>query len=309
MREILLQWIPWGVDVIVDLQSVTGGLLDTVFRAITYLGQEHFLLVLMPFVFWAVDKPRGARLVVVFLLSEYLNVALKHAFALERPFVVSEQVRAKVVITGYSFPSGHAQGAATIWPSLAHIFQKRWLRVLAVILVVLIAFSRVYLGVHYPQDVIAGVLVGLLVVAVYFRVEPVLEAWVARQSLAWQLIGAVLLPGCLMLLVPAEAVFTVGGCMAGLGVGYALETRWLDFRPRPGMCRAAGRVVAGLVVVGVVYVGLKELFPSQGLPPIVGAFRALRYACVGLAAVLLAPWVFVTLGLATAGAAQLAQRT
>ncbi|OGO04280.1 MAG: hypothetical protein A2Y73_04075 [Chloroflexi bacterium RBG_13_56_8] len=301
VREVLLSWIPWGVDVIVDIQSVTGGFLDVIFRAITYMGQELLLMVLLSFVFWSVGKRQGLRLASVFLISAYLNVALKELLAIPRPFEVSQQVQRKVAIEGSAFPSGHAQGSATIWPSLAHIFSRRWMRWLAVIMIVLISFSRVYLGVHYPQDVIAGILVGLVIVAIYFRLEPSVVAQVAGRSLGWQLAGVIGVPSCLMLLVPVEQAFTIGGGMIGLGVGCLIEARWIDFVPTKGRWPTIGRLLVGLIAVTIVYGGLKLLFPAQGGFAVVAAFRVVRYVCVGLAATLVAPWIFVRLGLATKG--------
>jgi undecaprenyl-diphosphatase len=94
-----------------------------------------------------------------------LNNVLKLGFARPRPTVLEWQAHA----VSSSFPSGHAMSAAVVYGTVAYLAarlqQRRWARVatmvVAAIMIFLICLSRLYLGVHYPSDVLAGVLVGL----------------------------------------------------------------------------------------------------------------------------------------------------
>ena len=304
MHDALLRLIPWGIEIISAIQSwaVLSGAwryLDPAFRAITALGDEYFFLLLMPFLFFCIDKRHGARLAFLCLTSTYLNSLLKHLFRIPRPFDLStEIIHAKVAASGYAFPSNHAQSAATIWPSLALTFRRRWLTALSVVLVALISFSRVYLGVHYPQDVIAGIMIGLLYVAIYFSLEPPIEAWLGRQQLSTRLALAIALSMLMAIILPVRDGFLVAASMMGLAVGYTLERRWLDSAPRPGLPLGVGRLVVGMVVLGTMYWGLRGLSPQRGTSLVVGMFCVIRYTSVGLGATLLCPWLFLKLNLA-----------
>jgi len=287
----------------VAIQSAAGTALDPIFRCITFLGYRYAFLLLLPCLYWCVGKRRALHIALVLLLSAYLNEALKHIFQIPRPFVLSSAVQAKVTATGYAFPSGHAQIAATIWPWMARTFRKRWMTPLAVALVLLISFSRAYLGVHYPQDIIAGMGVGLILVGLFSWLLPHLEAWSARSSFGLQLASALLLPVVLVALLPTEDTLRIAPALAGLGAGYLLERRWIDFGNGPSLGQAAGRMAVGLALLAGVFFGLKAALPSDGVQTWVSTSRALRYALVGLTATLLAPWLFVRLNLARAGAA------
>ncbi|MGC9361249.1 MAG: phosphatase PAP2 family protein, partial [Anaerolineae bacterium] len=155
MREALLSWLPWNIRIIVAIQQASPAWLDLVMRLITYLGSTYFFLVLLPIVYWMRPVP-GMQLAVLVLASAYVNTAAKTLVAIERPFMVSDEVIGKVATSYYAFPSGHAQLAASTWPMLASIVRKHWFTALSVLLVLLIGLSRVVLGVHYPQDVLGG---------------------------------------------------------------------------------------------------------------------------------------------------------
>ncbi len=303
MHDLLMRLVPWGVQVIVSIQTAAGTSLDGFFRLITSLGADAFLLVLLLPLLWCTNKQAMLRLIVLFLFSGYLNAVIKEILAIPRPFVVSAAVQAKTTATGYSFPSGHAQTAATLWPTLALTFRRRWLTVLAIVLVILISFSRVYLGVHYPQDIIAGIVLGLLIVWLSRKVGPLLEGWFVHRSLGVQLALAVAVPLLAMLSVPSVDALTAAGTMMGLGVGAILERQWLDFEPIRRWPTLIAQVLVGLAVVGAIYLGLSVLAVGDGQALLAAAWRVTRYACLGLGGALVCPWLFVRLGLARRGQA------
>lgn len=303
MGELLQAWNQWGIAFIVALQARTGGILDLVFTLITGMGDELFYLFLLPFLFWCVGKRQGMHIAALLFLSVFINHLLKLTFANPRPFVVSADVIAKVSVGGYSFPSGHAQNAAAIWPALAFMFRRRWVAVLAAVCTVLIAFSRVYLGVHYPHDVIVGALVGLLIAYAYVRLAPALESWVARWSIGWQLVMVLLLTLVRSLSVIDDDALTLGGSVCGIGLGYILEQRTLRFQPKANWRNRLLSLGLGLAIVAVVYVGMKIIAPTAN-ETIAAAFQFVRYMSVGLTAVYVVPWVLVKTSLADAPAAR-----
>jgi membrane-associated phospholipid phosphatase len=282
-------WILWGTRVIQSVQALGSPLLDALFKAITLLGDEKIALFVVPFLYWALDKALALRMGFLYLGSAYVNTVLKAVFAVPRPS--PSAVRVIVPAEGYSFPSGHAQTTATVWGYLASQVRKAWFWAVTAVLIALVGLSRVYLGVHYPQDVIVGTLIGLMLVGVY---NWLLGSYAGRIRISFPAKLAVALAVPLILLaLHAEAdTGSSMGTLLGLGVGVSLEGEHVRFSSAGPWSKRIARFLAGLAVLLGLYFGLKGALP-EGL-----LFRTTRYALIGLWASLGAPWMFVKLGLA-----------
>jgi membrane-associated phospholipid phosphatase len=297
MREALLSWLPWNIRLIVAIQQASPAWLDLLMRLITYLGSTYFFLVLLPVVYWMRPLP-GMQLAVLVLASAYVNTLVKTLMAIERPFVISSEVVGKVAASHYAFPSGHAQLAASTWPMLASVIRKRWFTALSIVLILLIGISRVLLGVHYPQDVLAGWALGLTIYLLHEAlVEPV-DGWVARRGLGTHLALAIGIPLALTLLLPMEDTTTATGALLGMGIGFALNAHAGRFAPRGGLTGAIGRTALGLLLVGVAYLVPELLLGEPAQPWAALLLRMTRYALVSLTGTLVAGWCFVRLELA-----------
>jgi membrane-associated phospholipid phosphatase len=189
----------WGINLIMAIQQVHGPGPDSIFRGITFSGEEQFYLLLLPLILWCFDYSFGAVLAVFFLLSGSLNVTLKDLLQQPRPFNLNPGLKLSQA-TGYGLPSGHAQLSVTVWGAVADKVQRPWFWVLAVVLMLLIGFSRVYLGVHFPTDVLAGWIIATLLLAIYIRFSLRMVKWLADRHLGLQLLLAAGVP--LILLVP-----------------------------------------------------------------------------------------------------------
>jgi len=288
----------WGLDVIRTVQLVAGPALDTVFKAITFLGEEEFFLILLPLIFWCVDFAVGVRLAIAFLLSTYVNTGLKDLFAHPRPFEFDPTVQRHTTgVGGYGLPSGHSQSAVVVWGTLAAGFRKAWLWVVAILFIVLIGFSRIYLGVHFPTDVLGGWAVGAVFLAIYLPLEPRVAAWLKRAGLAVQLALAMAVPLVLLLIYHTDDTVKPMAVLAGMGVGIALTRQVAPFSATGPLWQRAMRFLVGAVGLLIFYFGLKLVFPAEG-EPFYFAMRAVRYVLVGLWAGLGAPWLFRRLRLA-----------
>jgi membrane-associated phospholipid phosphatase len=302
--EQLLGLQTWGTDLILAAQSISSGFLDTFFKAITWLGNREAYLVILTLIYWCINRSWGARLLVLTMLSSWFNEALKSLFDLPRPDPT--RVRQLVSEASFGFPSNHAQtGGVIIWGYLAAKVRRTWFSVLAVAMIILIGLSRVYLGIHFPQDVIGGWILGIVILLVWLRFEDRLAVWWHGLPAQRQALVAVAGPLALMLLTPADSASrypnetgaTLAGILMGAGLGTILENRTVRFRVDGSLGRRLLRYLVGIVLVGALYFGgalLPELHP-WGLD--IG-LRVLRYALVGLTAVWLAPWLFVKLRLA-----------
>jgi membrane-associated phospholipid phosphatase len=292
----------WGVDVIVAIQAIHSPMVDVFFNGVTSLGSEEFYLFLLPLLYWCIDKRLAQRLAYLFLFSAYSNAALKGLFRHPRPFEFDPRVLKLDWVPadelGYGFPSGHSQSAITAWGYLAVWVGRRWMWMLAATLVILVAFSRMYLGVHFPTDVLGGLLIGGVWLGLFVVIEPRLEHWLSRQTFGLQIGLALVVPAALLLAYSSGDATAAMGTLIGLGVGIVVEGRAVRFSPGGPIWQRAARFVVGVVGILILREGLKLVFPGEGEALYV-FFRVFRYSLVGLWAALAGPWVFQRLDLAS----------
>ena len=136
--------------------------------AITEFGGETVFLVLALMVFWCLDKQRGYLLMSVGFTGTVFNQFLKLCFRIPRPWVLDPGFtpveQAVPDAHGFSFPSGHSQSSVGTFGSLAVTARNRAFRWVCIAMAVLVPFSRMYLGVHTPKDVLTGVAISLALV-------------------------------------------------------------------------------------------------------------------------------------------------
>ncbi len=160
-----IQYLLW----LQEIRNATGGAFDEFFNALSKFAVD--VLPFLPFViFWGVDKKWGYIFLTNHWLGELINGLIKLTVCAYRPWIRSDLIEpagdSKTAATGYSFPSGHTRTASSIYGTV-FTWQKdkrKWIRVLCVILILLTAFSRNYLGVHTPQDVIVGFLESVIII-------------------------------------------------------------------------------------------------------------------------------------------------
>ncbi len=308
MGEWLESLLPWGTDVIVWAQSHSPAWLDSIFRAFTTLGYEEIYLVFLPLVYWCVHKQVGAALGYISLATAWINSLVKYIFLLPRPSDPRIVMRAPRLEVSPSFPSGHAQNAVANWGYLAYRLRGWGAWVAAFILMAGIGLSRVVLGVHFPQDVIGGWLIGAVLLAGYAWAAPVAGRWLARRPARIQISLAVAVPVALIFLspsdaggfYPAEGIVTPLAAMAGLGVGLVMERSLVGFSVEGVWWRRLVRFLLGILVTAVFYLVPRLLLPSDAEVPysLEVTVRFVRYALVGWAMTFLCPWLFVRLRLA-----------
>lgn len=143
---------------------------DNFFSVITYIGQETFFCVVLIAVLWCFDKKWGYRLFLTYVMGTGLNQLLKAIFVIPRPWVLDNKFTivesAREAASGYSFPSGHTQGATMLLGTMACWLKKWYITIICAFLTILVGVSRMYLGVHTPLDVGVGLGAGIVVLAV-----------------------------------------------------------------------------------------------------------------------------------------------
>ncbi|QFP76355.1 phosphatase PAP2 family protein [Deinococcus sp. AJ005] len=254
--------------------------MESFWLAVTNLGRDEVFIVVLALYTWLWNPAGGRNLGVVFAGSYLVNSALKYGLNVPRPFasdpgLVSEAARATA--GGPSLPSGHAQMSATLWAGIAMQVRRPGMWVAAAVLIALISVSRLALHVHFPSDVMVGLLLGGIAAAVAGRVAfPDAGTWRWAVPVVALLIATVLPAG-----TPRE-----------FGTGLGLFAGFWYARPNFAPPRdLAGRLIVGvlgLLMVFIVFFGLGAL-PSAIKD--IGLVRALRYAVLVVVAVEVVPAV------------------
>jgi membrane-associated phospholipid phosphatase len=301
----------FGLDLIRALQSFSPAL-DAPMHFLSFLGGTEFFLIAIPLLYWTLDSRLGIR-VFLALLCAYLVVAmLKLSLQQPRPYWLGA-VQGLATEPDYAVPSGHASNAMVVFGYLAARTAWRNLRPIAGALIVLVGLSRLYLGVHFPHDVVAGWLVGALVLFAFFRWSEPVAAWLLRQPSGVQmtlvlLVSAAVLPLTWWIQVallatlarsPNHAI-TISGALAGAVGGHLLMRRYVRFSVEGSLGQRVARYGVGVVAVAVIYFGLDTFFAllTPDETPLGYALRFVRYATTTLWVTLVAPWIFVRVGLA-----------
>lgn len=327
-------WLQWGADVVVAIQSAMGDGWRGVMLALTATGYNEFFLLLLPGVYWSIERRLGIRLAFALMLSVVVNNAAKLAGSEPRPFWFDARValRGPAELT-YGLPSGHAQNGVVVWGILAHYLGTWWAWAGAALLILGVSFSRLYLGVHFPTDILAGWLLGALVLWATLAVGPRLMSAFARRSRKWQLAAIVVVavvslaagtalaaansgqpaydpawlanihtaaPDSVLAAAPLADIYTGVGAFFGLAIGLIWLSGLGEFDAGGSFLRRVARYLLGLAGVLLLWAGLDYLFTALAADQsALGlALRLVRYGTVGWWVAAGAPLLFVRLGLA-----------
>ncbi len=288
--------LDWGIRVILWLQQFHPSL-DFAFESITLAGSEMFFMALLPFLYWCFDRHLGARLFVLSLLSLYVNEVAKVFFDQPRPAELDSRVWCYTDNPAEGrFPSGHTQVTTVTWGYLAAQLKRRWLWILAGVMMALVPLSRLYLGIHFPHDLLGGYVIGLLLLLVFIWLDSDLEKWFGRRGFFEQVALIVVVSAFMALIMRTESAVTASATLMGAGIGVVMERRWVRFSVHGVWWQHALRYAGGLVVLVGIWAGARAAFAS--LEPAM-LFRYLRYGLAGLWATFGAPWSFLKCGLAS----------
>jgi len=286
------------------LEQIRTPVLDQIFSLLTHLGSELVFMVLAVAMYWCIDKARGLYVLSVGCLGTTLNQFLKLAFRVPRPwvkdpsFTIVESARADA--TGYSFPSGHTQNAAGTFGCLGTTSKSRVMRMVYMLLILVVAFSRMYLGVHTPSDVGLSLLLAAVLVGVLYPVFRNMNAHPERGI--WVLLALTAINGLYLLYAnlwqfPAdvdpenlahgvENAAKLTGALLGMLIGYAIDLKWIRFRTQAPLAGQILKCVVGLALVLAIKEGLKPVLGD-------GSFAsAVRYGCITVFASAVWPLTF-----------------
>ena len=270
------------------LQTFESPLMDSVWGTITQMGSEDFFLIFVPLIFWCIDDRRGWLFLNLLIVSTVSNDLLKNLFATSRPDPSIVRVIMSDTGTGYAFPSGHTQNAAVFWGYLASQLKHKVWWALAGLMVLLVGASRLYLGLHWPQDVLGGFLFGSAIVVMGMWVTPRIisgDAFRSKVILSW---ASVALPILAFAAFPNDITALALGVICGVNLGYVILLPAIGggFPVRVAFLKQVAKMVIGLGGLLLIRVLLKMVLPDLAI------FRFIRYAVMGIWCGLAAPLLF-----------------
>lgn len=318
-----------GVNFVLFIQNL-GGWLTTPMKLFTFMGGAEFYLLIIPVLYWSIDAALGLRIGTILLTSEGINYIFKVGFHTARPFWFSRQVESFAFEESFGVPSGHAQNSAAVFGLFAACLNRWWVWVISLILIFLVGVSRIYLAVHFPQDVLVGWIVGFIILGVFLRLEKPVTDWLANQTLIIRIFTAfafsigIMIVGLMVrtitvdwqipqawvenakLAFPLEELidpFKISPLMRTCGAlfGITAGALWLSarggFSSRGSWWKRTLRFVIGVVGVGILWMGLGAIIPE--LDNFLGyAMYYVWYTLIGFWVSGLAPLVFLRLNLA-----------
>ncbi len=278
------------METVLFLQQFASPTLDRAFQLITDLGSERAYIVLLLSVYLALNARLGQRLGVFVLFGFYLNFHLKGLVDAPRPFQIDPALgrTPEAVATGVGpgFPSAHAQSSLTFWGYAALWLRRTWFWVMALVLIALISLSRLYLGLHLPIDVLGGLVIGTLFLALVSAAEPLWKRLKELAKTARVALG-LLLPLALMLLLPPPG--QEPDLILGALAAFLTAPLLVAYRPPEALWR---RLLVALVGIALVFAALSLsslLLPEAVKRDPVGGF--VRYLFIGYVGVLLVPYL------------------
>lgn len=277
-------------------------------EAVTYLGDEIFFILIALTVFWTVDKEEGYYLLFVGFFGTMVNQFLKLLCRIPRPWVREPRLSivegARAGAEGYSFPSGHTQSAVGNFGSVARWHRSRGLRMCCIALILLVAFSRMYLGVHTPADVGVSLLIGSILVFAFY---PLMKKALKDHRIMYALIGSMILCSLAFVLYANLTDFPMDenydnilsgrknsysllGALVGFAIAYPIEKKHIRFSTEGCLSAQIVKVLVGLAGLLGVKEGLEVLFSAVGITWM--GVHAVRYCGVVLFAALVWPLTF-----------------
>lgn len=277
------------------LEQFRNPITNGIFQFFTLFGEELLVIGIVCVLFWCFDKNMALRMGLSYFIAGLLVQFLKIVFCIPRPWILDKTFKpvgsAVETATGYSFPSGHSQGAASLWGTVSASTKKKRAKIVCITIALLTGLSRMFLGVHTPKDVLVGLLIGFL--AALFVCNDKTEEFVEKhQSIVSLILGIISLAligfaAYRITFAGVEAEEGIDCCKAaGAGFGFAvswyIEEQFVCWEPKTFFAKLSTKcrkntsmlqVIVfffGLVIALALKSGLKKLF---GVGVIVSALQ------------------------------------
>jgi membrane-associated phospholipid phosphatase len=251
-----------GLEVVRWFQTIRFGLFDNLALFFHAANSGLFYVVFIGAIYWMFDKRLGMRMLFALIIIGLVTLVFKDIFARPRPYeILNGGIIPLVNEHGYGIPSGHSSMPLVIWGYCAYWLKRRPITIGVMIFVTLMGLSRMYLGVHFPQDVIGGWLLGGVVLWLYVNFVEQVVPWWEKQGLLIQL-GLPSAIGILSMLFFIDDVdgLTFIGLLIGAGIAVVVESRYVHFTHTENLMRRAAQFIIGIIISVAILQGLDVAF-------------------------------------------------
>ena len=298
----------YQLDLLMYLQSMRSELFTSIFTFFTVCTEVPVITILTGILYWCINKKAGQRTLFALCGSLNINAGIKNFVKMPRPIGIEglESLRVETA-TGYSFPSGHTQTATTFWTSLIYLFRKTWIFIVGILMILGAGISRLYLGVHWPLDVVFGWGFGIVLSILLIN----LFNYVDESKNYYILVALMIILGICTYVIGGEDLYKMFGLYTGFVLGYMVEDTYINFSTEnetrrknifakkaskyEGLGKKIFRFIVGIISLLAVYVLLKyieDILIVGKTEEIINIIKYLKYTFVVFWGVAGAPALF-----------------
>ncbi|TFG16636.1 MAG: phosphatase PAP2 family protein [Promethearchaeota archaeon] len=231
------------------------------FRFITEFGGTLIYLSLFFTIYWGINKSLAKNLLLVYVASNFVNYYSKSIIGRSRP---PESNWILISASHLSTPSGHAQSSSVVWGYVAIKSRTILIWIVSLVIIVLVGLSRMYLGVHWFGDILIGWLFSIIILSLVLIFEESIKNFVGSHNTTLIYLGLALLGFIIMVL--SELLLSIdyniggpGGQLIGLGLGFAIEEKYIKFESTKNYdttWKVIVRILLGILLIAIVYLVL-----------------------------------------------------
>lgn len=279
--------------------KIDSSILDYFFYIIAQIGGSVGILILMTLIYWCINKEKGIKLAYICILGINLNGVLKGLILAKRPFQYDGYEHLRKLegtslsdgASGTSFPSGHSQNSATLYSSILRYIKKNWVIICCIVMMIIVPLSRLYLGVHFPGDVIVGVGLGIISTLIF---GTLIDKFYHKKYVVFIITTLCFIP---FLFFPnmGKDFYKGMGILFGCLLGLFLEEKYVNFAIAKSKKVNVLRYLFGLLLMIIIYLGahvinhLDFILANQFL---LRTSNLVTHAALALLAIVLVPYLF-----------------
>ncbi|MDY3829329.1 MAG: phosphatase PAP2 family protein [Erysipelotrichaceae bacterium] len=234
----------------------------------SFLGESLVAFLITCFIYFCVNKEKGKLVCFALLSTSITNSMIKNIFRRKRPYLCCEEIELLREVDGYSFPSGHSSNSSCLYILLYRLFENKYTKTIALVFPIVVALSRIFLGAHFLTDVIAGLLLGYIMMAI--------SLWLYSKNYQGKAMLIFLFVFSLgMFYCDSSDYYSAYGLYLGLFVSDIFEKKYVNFTISQNKKVNLYRFIGAIILFVVLNLAIKFLFDFVNFYQMI--FRTVRY--------------------------------